>query len=78
MNARVDNVGTENEHKGTMTLRSTTVDAYQRPSVAGYTKALEDAGVRHEDLRLLRELAEINAHELSQPLDHVRPSRVFL
>ena len=50
----------------------------RRPTDASYTKALKSAGVTQEDLRLLRELAEINAQELTRAHDHIRQSRVLL
>ena len=46
--------------------------------MSAYTKALKEAGVEKDDLQLLRELAEINAGELSHPYEHERPARVFL
>jgi hypothetical protein len=44
-----------------------------------YARALREAGVSSNDLTLLRDLADANAHEL-QPAarDRVRPTRVFL
>jgi hypothetical protein len=47
-------------------------------SVRGYTAALKKAGVNKDDLQLLRELADLNATELSQPSDHVPPSRLLV
>jgi hypothetical protein len=44
----------------------------------GYAAALKEAGVNKDDLQLLRELADLNASELSPPSDHVPPSRLLV
>jgi hypothetical protein len=54
------------------------MSADERAMFSTYTKALRDAGVMEADLRLLRELAEMNAEELSARDEHVRASRVIL
>jgi hypothetical protein len=64
---------TEKRHERTMNM-----SARGRTSMSSYTKALKEAGIEKDDLQLLRELAEINAGELSQPYEHKRPVRVFL
>jgi hypothetical protein len=45
---------------------------------SAYAAALKEAGVGEDDLRLLRELAEMNAHDLSQADEPIQPSRVLL
>jgi hypothetical protein len=47
-------------------------------TVRGYAAALKEAGVSKDDLQLLRELADLNARELSPPADHVPPSRLLV
>lgn len=47
-------------------------------AVRSYVAALKAAGVDHDDLQLLRELADLNAQELSAPSDHVPPSRLLV
>jgi len=49
-----------------------------RRSKRGYARALRDAGVVEKDLELLRELADMNARELSQADDTVPASRILL
>jgi len=45
---------------------------------SAYAAALREAGVGEDDLRLLRELAEMNANELPRADETPRPSRVLL
>ena len=59
------------------------VSAVPRPpeqavKFSAYAAALREAGVGEDDLRLLRELAEMNASDLSHPEDFVQSSRVLL
>ncbi len=46
--------------------------------VRSYAAALKQAGVAKDDLQLLRELADLNARELSEPMDYIPPSRLLL
>lgn len=50
----------------------------QSATFSTYTAALREAGVGEDDLRLLRELAEMNAGDLAQPTGSLRPSRLLL
>lgn len=50
----------------------------QPAKFSAYTAALREAGVGEDDLRLLRELAEMNANDLSRAEENPRPSRVLL
>ena len=52
----------------------------QKQSVrfSAYAAALREAGVGEDDLRLLRELAEMNANDLSRADQPPPPSRVLL
>lgn len=46
-------------------------------AVRGYAAALKEAGVNRDDLKLLRELADLNAGKL-QPMDHLPTSRLMV
>lgn len=51
----------------------------KKSSREAYARALREAGVTEDDLRLLRELAEANAHELGKASTFDGPrGRVFL
>jgi hypothetical protein len=45
---------------------------------SAYTKALREAGVGEDDLRLLRELAEMNAGDLERREEQLPSSRIRL
>jgi hypothetical protein len=47
-------------------------------SKRSYSRALREAGVKQDDLRLLRELADMNANELGAGDSSVHSTRVFL
>jgi len=61
-----------------MTTKSPQQPKKETRSVRGYAAALKEAGVDKDDLQLLRELADLNARELSEPSDHVPPSRLLV
>jgi hypothetical protein len=50
----------------------------QSARFSAYVAALREAGVGEDDLRLLRELAEMNANDLSRADELPPPSRVLL
>lgn len=66
---------TEESTMATSTLGQAKLEAR---TMRGYAAALKEAGVNKDDLQLLRELADLNASELSAPSDHVPPSRLLV